>query len=95
MKFWKNGNSLFYIPKSDDQNEIIHCLPTIDEIINSGNMIKQSRNRISIFLMNGKTYFGKAPRIYQYVWYKQIRYFFTPPRSLWSACVAQKIHEAQ
>lgn len=84
-------NASFYITASEKQDKLAHFLDDIDQIIESGLMVKKSHTRASIFSIDKQLYFGKAEKLSQSVWYKQIRYYFSPARSLWSAVVAERM----
>ena len=83
----------FYITASEKQEKLAHFLDDIDQIIESGLMVKKSHTRAAIFSIDNQFYFGKAAKLSQSVWYKQIRYYFSPARSLWSAVVAEQMQE--
>ncbi len=87
-------NNFFYILDTDNQQDISDILTNIDQFIESGSFTKQSNTRASIFLYKNKKYFGKAAWLSKSVWYKQIKYYFMPPRSFWAAAVAQKLNNA-
>lgn len=86
-------NASFYITASEKQDKLAHFLDDIDQIIESGLMVKKTHTRAAIFSIDNQLYFGKAAKLSQSVWYKQIRYYFSPARSLWSAVVAERMYE--
>ena len=94
IKHLQFDHYLFYIPQSNQQDAIIQFIPNIDEIIESGLMMKKSKTRASIFSIDNHSYFGKAIWLSKTSWYKQLRYYFAPPRSFWAACVAKQVEKA-
>ena len=94
IDYLKFKNNFFYILDKDNKQDISYILTNIDKFIESGSFTKQSDTRASIFLYKNKKYFGKAAWLSKSIWYKQIKYYFLPPRSYWAAAVAQKLTNA-
>lgn len=89
------GNLEYHALKSDYQDSLLSIVPKIDDIIENGDVQKQSKkSTASLFKVNEETFFAKHVRFHQKAFSLRFRYFIQPSRSYWTAVVAKKIEEA-